>query len=68
MQLTTLSCHPRREPRSGGREGDLAVRVLQVARLGAGCDRHGWIPFPALRAAGDDTFGGAGCGRARPCA
>jgi hypothetical protein len=30
---------------------------MQPARLGACDEGHGWIPFPALRAAGNDTNG-----------
>ena len=48
----------RRRGRGSSREVDAA------ARLGARDERHGWIPFPALRAAGDDTNGGAEVGGA----
>jgi hypothetical protein len=46
------------------RDGYPAVRFMQ---RGAGfkpfIGRHRWIPFTALRAAGDDTNGGAGWSR-----
>jgi len=52
MQPSPLWRHPRLEPRSGGREGDPAETLMQPARQGTCGDLHGWIPFPALRAAG----------------
>jgi hypothetical protein len=62
MQFTPFHVIP------GGREGDPAVRVVQRSlanehelHLVALHQAHSWIPFPALRAAGDDTDGGGIC-------
>jgi hypothetical protein len=64
---TTVSiAHPPVSSPAGAaerRKGRGSCRAVHAAGRGSGLHHpHGWIPFPALRAAGDDTNGGAGWG------
>jgi len=55
MPALSLLCHPRPEQQSRVGDGVPAVTIMQVSWLGADNRRHGSIPFPALRAARNDT-------------